>query len=36
MTSNCDKMNFIDEFKWLGKIAPSYSVKAENVSVYIA
>lgn len=35
MTTNGDKYCYLSEFKWLQKFGPSYSVKAENVSVYL-
>jgi len=35
MTTISDKYCYLSEFKWLQKFGPSYSVKAENVSVYL-
>lgn len=35
MTTNCNKNCNLSDFKWLQKFGPSYSVKAENVSVFL-
>lgn len=35
MTIHRDKNCYLSEFKWLQKFGPSYSVKSENVSVFL-